>query len=99
MDTIEYGVHERHCCVEHGCKYGDDDCPVVLQLTVQDRPCMDCQHGIPVSMSLDEFETEMISRLTEFKEKYQKLHISDSSKYTGKNFWDTWMFILEETNE
>lgn len=23
-----YGVHSSHCCVEHGCKYGDHDCPV-----------------------------------------------------------------------
>lgn len=23
-------VHDSHCCPEHGCKYGDDDCPVVL---------------------------------------------------------------------
>ena len=23
------GVHATHCCPEHGCKYCDDDCPVV----------------------------------------------------------------------
>ena len=22
------GVHNTHCCKEHGCKYGDFDCPV-----------------------------------------------------------------------
>ena len=22
------GVHDAHCCKEHGCKYGDSDCPV-----------------------------------------------------------------------
>ena len=22
------GVHGSHCCKYHGCKYGDDDCPV-----------------------------------------------------------------------
>lgn len=22
------GVHETHCCPFHGCKYGDEDCPV-----------------------------------------------------------------------
>lgn len=21
-------VHDAHCCQNHGCKYGDDDCPV-----------------------------------------------------------------------
>lgn len=28
-----WGVHERHCCPKYGCKYGDNDCPVVLGLT------------------------------------------------------------------
>lgn len=23
-------VHDSHCCPTHGCKYGDEDCPVVL---------------------------------------------------------------------
>jgi len=23
-------VHDGHCCTKHGCKYGDEDCPVVL---------------------------------------------------------------------
>jgi len=23
-------VHGSHCCKKHGCKYCDDDCPVVL---------------------------------------------------------------------
>lgn len=23
-------VHGTHCCTTHGCKYGDEDCPVVL---------------------------------------------------------------------
>jgi len=27
-DHPSFGVHDTHCCVHHGCKYGDDDCPV-----------------------------------------------------------------------
>lgn len=31
MATREFeSVHDSHCCPEHGCKYGDADCPVVL---------------------------------------------------------------------
>ena len=26
---MNVGVHQTHCCVVHGCKYGDEDCPVV----------------------------------------------------------------------
>ena len=37
-----WGVHKNHCCVFHGCKYGYQDCPVVLQLIVQDYPCEIC---------------------------------------------------------
>lgn len=29
----QWGVHNAHCCVEHGCKYGYDDCPVELGLS------------------------------------------------------------------
>lgn len=29
MDKDKWPVHERHCCPKHGCKYGDEDCPVV----------------------------------------------------------------------
>jgi len=38
-----WGVHIRHCCTEHGCKYGDTDCPVVLNLIKQDCPCEECE--------------------------------------------------------
>lgn len=31
-----------HCCVLHGCKYGDDDCPIVLETRVQEGGCETC---------------------------------------------------------
>lgn len=36
------GVHQNHCCVVHGCKYGDEDCPVVSRDVVQSYSCEDC---------------------------------------------------------
>ena len=30
MKKEKIGVHLRHCCKKHGCKYGDDDCPVAF---------------------------------------------------------------------
>jgi hypothetical protein len=33
-----------HCCVYHGCKYGYDDCPVVLGKVDQDHICEDCDY-------------------------------------------------------
>lgn len=51
MDESKYGVHASHCCVGHGCKYGDPDCPVVNELIKQKYMCEDCDDdgytGIP----------------------------------------------------
>lgn len=38
----QWEVHINHCCSECGCKYGDDDCPVELDITKQDYFCIDC---------------------------------------------------------
>jgi hypothetical protein len=42
----KYGVHATHCCVEHGCKYGNPKCPVVLGKVKQAYPCADCNLDI-----------------------------------------------------
>ena len=36
------GVHAGHCCKWHGCKYGDEDCPVVLGQVEQLYTCDFC---------------------------------------------------------
>lgn len=36
------GVHATHCCFIHGCKYRDDDCPVVTGKVEQKYLCEDC---------------------------------------------------------
>lgn len=36
-------VHTEHCCVEHGCKYGDDGCTVVALRKKQSGPCERCE--------------------------------------------------------
>lgn len=36
------GVHRTHCCVLHGCKYGDDNCPVANNRIKQDYVCETC---------------------------------------------------------
>ena len=38
-----WGVHETHCCIIDGCKYGDKDCPVVLGLIRQKYFCESCR--------------------------------------------------------
>jgi hypothetical protein len=38
-------VHDAHCCQDHGCKYGDSDCPVVLRKE-EGIWCEDCEDFI-----------------------------------------------------
>lgn len=37
------GTHVAHCCITHGCKYGDSWCPVANGRLKQEFPCEDCQ--------------------------------------------------------
>ncbi|WP_292901863.1 hypothetical protein [Nonlabens sp.] len=37
-----WGVHRTHCCVKHGCKYDDKDCPVKIGIIEQDYSCEYC---------------------------------------------------------
>lgn len=38
-DDGKKDVHTEHCCANCGCKYGDDDCPVVLRKKRQSYKC------------------------------------------------------------
>lgn len=42
-------VHTTHCCVYHGCKYGDEDCPVVNRIQPQKYCCEDCASYMKLS--------------------------------------------------
>lgn len=55
--TIPVGdpcIHTGHCCVEHGCKYGDVDCPVWLAAKKQGFPCESCNGKMPLAPLSDE---------------------------------------------
>ena len=41
-DSLEKNVHTEHCCILHGCKYGDDTCPVWLGYQRQSYRCEAC---------------------------------------------------------
>lgn len=57
MDSREIGVHKGHCCVKHGCKYGDPNCPVVKQVVEQSNICEECSdEGIQNVFELIRFE-------------------------------------------
>lgn len=35
-------THATHCCLRHGCKYGDDTCPVEKGTVTQEYACHFC---------------------------------------------------------
>ena len=38
-------VHTEHCCLKHGCKYGEDEsCTVVQKIEKQSYPCEECSY-------------------------------------------------------
>jgi hypothetical protein len=48
-------VHTEHCCIDHGCKYGDKNCTIVTGAKVQSYPCEECEFEliqIPISYVL-----------------------------------------------
>jgi hypothetical protein len=65
------GVHAAHCCKWHGCKYGDEDCPVVSGEVEQLYPCMFCDDLLERE---DYFKRalEDIVEIKTFKEKLKK---------------------------
>lgn len=38
----KWDIHATHCCVRHGCKYNEDDCPVVNDKIKQTYNCPKC---------------------------------------------------------
>lgn len=42
-------VHTEHCCLKHGCKYGDDYCPVAGGKKKQSYPCESCEYDEEMS--------------------------------------------------
>ncbi len=52
-------VHRTHCCIYHGCKYGDVNCPVVFKKVEQEFPCEDCNEE---KLRLESFGIESMKR-------------------------------------
>jgi deoxyribose-phosphate aldolase len=62
------GTHIKHCCAEHGCKYNDKDCPVVLGLFKQAYPCDECDMSSKKDKTKRKLDTRpMITKFREFE--------------------------------
>jgi len=76
-----WGTHETHCCIKHGCKYGDSDCPVTIALVKQRYDCETCSDDEiergwykkqPDEYTDDVGEEEVKELLTTWEEIYQR---------------------------
>ncbi len=70
------GVHAAHCCRLHGCKYGDEDCPVASGAIKQEYTCEDCDYDLEDCDPKREgtAETlELIELLNKVRETYRSL--------------------------
>lgn len=74
-----YGVHQSHCCVYHGCKYGDEDCPVAIGEIVQDHGCEYCPTYFDPKITHSVVLTK--EQFVPIKEGKQTYFIFDSNKY------------------
>lgn len=79
MRTVVGGmsVHTTHCCVIHGCKYGEDDCPVALGQEKQEYPCEYC-------LGKDEALEGLKQIVKELRHSYQM----SGSKAVAAHYWD-----------
>lgn len=65
MNPAQYPVHKSHCCVRHGCKYGDEDCPVVCGKIKQLYGCESCD--------IQEEENSELEELRLYKSEHERL--------------------------
>lgn len=70
MSKEKYGVHIAHCCYIHGCKYGDEDCPVVSGEVAQKYLCYDCD-GEDKPYTLEEIE--LLRKTKSYRPTYEQL--------------------------
>jgi hypothetical protein len=78
------GVHTSHCCLQHGCKYGDDDCPVASGGHKQEYPCETCgmmERG-HYEVSLDEEGLKILKQVVELTgEQFLEVQLQKSVEF------------------
>jgi hypothetical protein len=68
LDKSRYGVHQTHCCIKHGCKYGDEDCPVASGEIKQDYVCEWCgEDGVKTVDEIEDFYLDYRTMWEELK--------------------------------
>lgn len=84
MAVDHVGVHATHCCVIHGCKYGDEDCPVVTKEVKQEYLCEECDSEyMGTTYTMEDIEEVFSSPFSHQREPYtvlEKLKLIEDNK-------------------
>jgi len=86
LEVSNVEVHASHCCLRHGCKYGDENCPVENGRVVQEYPCEQCSYE-------KEEEDEKDKRITELETQIAKNALRDAvvdAAQTWRKQCQTW---------
>lgn len=59
MAVKNIGTHVTHCCLKHGCKYNEDECPVTKGEHIQEFACEYCTSSTTLKARLAELEEEL----------------------------------------
>jgi hypothetical protein len=78
-------VHTEHCCLKHGCKYGDDDCPVESGAKLQSFDCEACYeekggHNFLRITTLETENAQLRAELAALREQEPVAYPSDLSQ-------------------
>lgn len=68
MNQNQDDVHAGHCCAQHGCKYGDPDCPVFNHRVEQKYSCDSCM-TVEDAQSYIDYYTERYTAELEWAKK------------------------------
>ena len=61
---MNIGAHTSHCCKWHGCKYGDENCPVANGEIKQEYLCEWCYEDL----DNEDYHREILKNIEEIKE-------------------------------
>jgi len=54
-------VHTEHCCFKHGCKYGDENCPVFNGIQEQSYKCEMCDYDLEEAKEFTKYYFSLLS--------------------------------------
>lgn len=59
MAVKNIGTHVTHCCLRHGCKYSEEECPVETGVNEQEFACPYCTSSSTLETRIKEIEEEL----------------------------------------